>query len=53
MGFTAGMTMGESDSSRIENKIFGREQLRGQVVEELFKWILKSQKYLADVYGTE
>lgn len=43
-GLTAGMTMGKIDSSRMENKIFGKEikKLRDQVLEELFKWILKS-----------
>lgn len=42
--FIAGRTMGKTDSSRMENKIFGREikKLRSQVLEELFQWILKS-----------
>lgn len=45
-GFTEGRTMGKTDSSRMENKVFGREikkkKLRSQVLEELFQWILKS-----------
>ena len=47
------MTMGESDSNWMENKISERlkkkKKMRVQVLEEVFKWILKSEKYLANI----
>lgn len=51
-GLVAGMTMGEINSSRMTNKIFGREikKLSDQVLEELFKWILKSSKHWTNGY---